>query len=427
VSKLLDFYKSILNVGSMIADENGIISAAVGNATTPQNVGNKRLVLPTREHMGKLDKSDIIMFNPMQENIMRGESEVMAKFRSNANLKLNLSLQTILGHLLVIASSTGLHDKLSGDHFELISLLKDVDEKTIDAYKSLIKAMPLGNIEKCFVHIYIKKSAMINGKSHRRGAIVVFPLYEELCKNETGAYGVKMRKRDHAAFKAVLERLFPGIATPNQFSRGSINDTAPSLDALLHAVMGIASGINAIVDDYCEVMPELKDLRYDDEWVSQLNDLEQFALDLRLTPPQEGNEGALVEKAAPTPPPIANVAPPVYRPAQTAPGYPAGYGAPAPYQHQEVGPVVNETGKVDFNESIRRIPQLAAMAGGSGAYGYTPALPPGPMSNRMGTPAFARATQYPAYGGYPNNPGMGNGYPNAYGGGYGGGSLGGGI
>ena len=431
MSKLLDFYTHILNAGSMIVDENGLISAQVANATTPQSVGGKRLVLPTKEYMAKQDKSEIVLFNPLHENIMRGESEVMTKFRGNANLKLNYTLQTLLGHLLVIASSTGLHSQLKPDQFELISILKDVDEKTNETYKAIVKAMPLGNIEKCFVHIYIKKGANLQGKNHRRGAIVVFPLYEEITKaindGVSSVYGVKMRKRDLATFRNVLEKLFPGIAEANSYSRGSVSDTAPTLDALLQAVMSLASGINEIVDDYGHILEQLKDLRYNDEWVNDLNDLEKFAIDLRLTPMQAGNEGTLpVTQAAPViPQQIQNVAPAPVAPVQQqwipqqqqpvyAPQQPA-YGAPAPTP----AVVTTSTGKLDFAESVRRSPQLAAMAP-AGGYGYgnpyQPAPPPGPMTSRMGVPAFMQPSGpmqmgypnggYPQYGGYPQQ----NGY-----------------
>lgn len=434
MTKLLEFYKHILDAGCMIVDDAGMISAKIGNATTPQSVGNKRLVLPTKEYMAKQDKSDVVMFHPMHENIMRGESEVMAKFRNNANLKLNYSLQTLLGHLLVIASSTGLHSQLKPGQFELISILKNVDEKTNDSYKALVKAMPLGNIDKCFVHIFIRKSAVVGGKNHRRGAMVLFPLYEELVKsiekNEPIIYGVKMRKRDVLVFKNVLDYLFPGIATPDAYSRGSMSDTAPTLDCLLQAVMSLASGINAIVDDYGDIQESLKELRYEDEWVSELNDLEQYAIDLRLTPPQQGNEGSTCA-AAPaqfTPAAIQNVA----APAMTAPMQyhqpPMGYAQPGMYGQQPMpqmptGPVVVTTanGKVDFAESIRRSPQLAAATAMSmpGAYGgqYQPAPPPGPLANRQSVPAFARPAPMGnpgGYGGYQQPPG----YPNQYAGGY---------
>ena len=423
MSKLLDFYTQILDAGSMIVDDAGTISAKVANATTPQSVGGKRLVLPTKEYMAKQDKSDVILFNPLHENIMRGESEIMVKFRGNANLKLNYSLQTLLGHLLVIASSTGLHSQLTPKNFDLIAIMKNVDEKTIESYKSMVKAMPLGNHDKCFVHIFIKKSAVVNGKNHRRGAIVLFPLYEEIVKaqsvNEAIVYGVKMRKRDLVVFKAVLEHLFPGIATPDSYSRGSISDMAPTLDCLLQAVMCLASGINGIVDDYGHIVEQLKDLRYEDEWVSELNDLEQFTVDLRLTPPQNGNEGTTAPAVQQfSPPAIQNVShapvqmPPVWAP--PAPAWPQqpGYGQ-QPYMPPQ-GPaiVTTSTGKVDFAASIQRNPQLAAATVPPGQYGnqWQPQQPPGPVSNRQGVPAFARAPVSPmqgygnGYGGYGAQP-----------------------
>lgn len=394
---MLDFYKSILSVGSLTSTQDGLISAEIDNAVAPFTVGGKRLVLPTAAHLANPNKDGVVLFHPLSENILRNESEVMARFRSAVNLRINYVIGSLLHELLVLATSPGSHHKLKPDQFELISVFKDADEKTLLTLQSLLRAMPQGNIEKSFVHIFIKKGAMINGKSHRRGAIVSFPLYDELCKNETGAFGVKLRKKDHASLKAILECVFPKICEKDVYSKGSHSDTAPTLDALLLAILGLASHINALVDDYTDALEDIADLRYADEWVSALDNLEQFANEIRLIPMQSGNEG-VVDRAVTQQNPTAaspvqqNPTPQVLQmPPPTQPYYNNPGQAYAPQMAQvQSGPteVTTSTGLLDFAATLRNNPAMAPMG-----QMYPMQQPNGPVGARMAEPRWA-ANQY---------------------------------
>ena len=384
--KIVDFYKSILTLGCLTADETGLISAEMESTKVPLMLDSKRIVLPTRENMANPDKSGIVLFHPLAENIMRGESDVMAKFRSAVNIKLNFTIGTILQEIVVLATSPGMHHKLKSDQFDFLVLLKEADEKTITSLQQVIKSMSIGNTDKCFVHFYIKKNAIVSGKNHRRGAIVTFPLYEELCKSDTLVYGVKMRKKDHAALKAMLMYIFPKIDEKDTYSRGSLSDTAPTLDALLLGVLGVASHINSMVENFEAVIEDLSEFRYEDDWVAEIDNLAQFTNELRLIPMQAGNEGGVAAPAQPTPH-LQNVA---------APTAPAPYQSltalnnnqnaylPPPQMHQNSGPAIVKTnaGTIDFAATLRSNPQYAPVGNQ-----YAPP-PPGPMAARSGPAAW---------------------------------------
>ena len=401
--KIVDFYKAILSIGFMSADNEGLVSAEIAGSSVPVTVGSKRLVLPNRENLANPNKDGMVLFHPLNENLMRGESEVMVKFRTNVNLRMNYSIGIILQELIGLATSPGI--TAEPNQLELLALLKDADEKTLVAYQQVLKAMPQGNAEKCFVHFFVKKNAVINEVNHRRGIIVTFPLYQELCNNETGAYGVKLRKKDHASLKAVLEHIFPKIGKKDAYSRGSHSDTAPTLDALLLAVLAVCSNINVLVDDYGNVLDRIKEFHYDDEWVPVLDNLNQFANELRLVPMQNGNEGSVEPKVPQVvSTQLQNVAPPqlMQMPTvQPTQGYAQVQMAPA----QQAIPMTS-SGKLDWGAVVHSTP------GGAGMMPYgPPMLPPGPVSSRMQDPSWARNPgffQAPVmnqgfnqYGGYP--------------------------
>ena len=416
--KIIDFYKSILSLGNLTADQDGMVSAEMNGTKIPLMVNAKRMVLPTQAHMSNPNKDEVVLFHPLAENIMRGESDVMAKFRSTINIKLNYTIGVIIEELTILATSPGMHSRLKADQFEFLALLKESDAKTVEAFQAVIKAMSIGNTEKCFVHLYVKKNAMINGKNFRRGAIVTFPAYEDMVKSEVSVFGIKLRKKDFAAFKAILEYIFPKINEKDAYSQGNISETAPTLDALLLGVLRVASHLNSMIENYESVLDDLTELKYDDEWVPELENLAQFTNELRLIPMQAGNEGAspgVTTTAVPPAGQLQNVAPPVAH---------VPYQAPAPLQQQQpqyINPsqmqqqsgvnVVKTTNGIDFAATMRNNPQLAPPM--INPYGgmYPQAMPPGPIAARNGAPAWDRPNMAypPQQQMYPNGQPMGMG------------------
>ena len=159
MTDLISTYKKILKTAGLISDKNGLISAEVNGSTVPYTVGGKRLVLPTRENM--MNVSESCVFHPLQENILKGESAVLSKFRRAINIRLNLVLGSLIGELLTLITSVGDHQKLTPDQSELLSVAPNADEETLKRFKDILKAMPLGNVEKCIVNIYLKSGGVI--------------------------------------------------------------------------------------------------------------------------------------------------------------------------------------------------------------------------------------------------------------------------
>lgn len=388
--KIVDFYKQILSAGSLVADAAGNVSAMVESKTIPFTVGSKRMVLPTKEQLANPNKDNVAVFHPLEENIIRGESEVMTRYRAAVNLRLNYVINHLLLELITLSTSPGMHSKLTPNHYDLLAHFKDADEKTIQAFEALMKAMPMGSVEKCFAHIFIKKNAIIGGKTYRRGAMVSFPLYEELEKEGTTVYGVKLRKKDHAAFKGILKQIFPDMDIKNHYSRGSASDIAATLDCLLAVVINLASYLNGLIDEYGDLLEDIKSLRYEDEWMPEMANLTQFTNELRLMPMQTGNEGSHEVAAAPAPVgQLQNVAPPALPQPVMVPAPSYTYAAPP------VSAPVTQSGLLDFGAMLRNNPQLAPQMPG-----YPMGMPPGPAAARMAQPRWAGPQQQmqPTYG-----------------------------
>lgn len=310
MSKLIDFYKQILKLGGLIADKDGLVSAVIEDESVPFTVKGKRLALPLKPNMAKTD--DLVIFHPLNENFLRGESDVMQRYRSAINTRLNYVIGCMMEELLTLITSAGEHQKLTPDQSEVLSVAHDADENTLVRFSQLMKAMGVGDKEKCFVNIYLKKTATIKGKVYKRGAIVSFPFYKELAKKEKTVYGVALRIKDRDSIMKLMEFMIPGIADEEAYNRGSSGDLSPFLDALLKGVIGIASNISSISETYKDFLPGYDQYQYGSDWVDAMDNIHLLEPEIRMIPMQAGNEGST--GALPTSAPAAptlSVMPPV--------------------------------------------------------------------------------------------------------------------
>lgn len=438
---LLKFYGELLDSAGLKHDKDGYISSMEGNKPVMVKMTGfkdlKRLVLPTDGQMSNLvGDSKCVAFHPGSENIMRGESEVMAEYRSALGIKLNFSFSLLIAELLALAAEPARHAKLKPDQHEFLSHVKKADEQTLNTFAALLKQMPLDQTVKQFVHIYLKKAARLKGVNYKRAAIVSFPLYKELKEMPDGdrVWGVKLRVKDRESLISVIEYVLPGLVQDESYSRGSSSDVAPSLDALMRSYVALGSNINDAVDLFGNVLASAKELALPSEWMDLMNDQDRLARAVRSIPPLSGNEG-LVNKteaglvhqdhqattvAAPVAAPAATT--PFVPPSAVAPAYtgfppvatPQGYyPSMTPQQQQPLpAPVVTANG-VNFNSIIASNPTVRAATGAM-------MVQQAHLQHASYASAAPRWAQGGGYAQGPNTPTMyGNNGGGAYGGGRG--------
>jgi hypothetical protein len=379
--KMLDLYKSILKAAGYTVTEDNYISRVLPDGkVTPATIKGKRMVLPTQEHLS--NPADKVVFHPLSENVLRGESAVLEEFRRSMNIRLNVAIGLIAYQLLRIASSTAIHSQLSPDQQDFLSKVKHADERSLEDFRKTMKAMDLTQTQKAFVGIYLKRGGIVNGKKYGRAGVVSFPLYEELTKGSHEVYGVKLRVKDIATFKALFEYMIPNIDKKEAHNRGSDSDVAPYLDSLMKAVMTIAAPINDLVELFRNQLddPKAEDgdgaekvtetLRFEDSWVETFENLAVLVPEIRQVPMQAGNEGQPSKTGVTTP--VATTTPAPHQMATPLPAAlmsPQGF-QPAPpvwanvAQQVSTGPVVTARGGLDFDSVLRSNPALAQATGG---------------------------------------------------------------
>ncbi|MNU19681.1 hypothetical protein D3C71_79140 [compost metagenome] len=414
--KLLDLYVAMLDLAKIKVTEDGFLEQRVMGERKPAVLKGKSIVLPTRDQLTTTDWTNRTRFHPLNENVLRGESDVLTFFRKSLAIRANLTIALVAMKLLELATSPAEHGKLSPEQAEFLSKVKNADEKTLDVFVKLIDAHPANE---SFVSIFLKRAGQIGGRRHARVGVVSFPIYQAL-KAGGDVKGVKMRVKDRESLIALLEYMIPTIDKGEENYRGSDSQIAPFCDALMKSMLVIAAPMNAIVElfrnQFDDSEGEADSLMFNDEWVEAFDNLSVMKNEIRSIPMQDGNDGTAIDvdgtavamsaapaavaapvaaPAGPTPGSMhaqiygtpAAPAAPVY-PGQAAPMHghpPPGYYNPhAPQQHQHYpnpgygapgypppghapAPVVQDTGRgLDFNSLIRANGQLAATVGAIG-------------------------------------------------------------
>jgi hypothetical protein len=296
---LIDVYKSLLSTAGMSADSDGFISIQLAGADRKAFlVKGKRLVLPTDTQLRNPDFTNRVVFHPLSESILRGESEVVTAFREALVTRLNFIIGYVAINLLDLAVSTASHSKLGPDQADFLMKIKDSDEKTLLALQKITESMMVGDSSKAFVHLRVQKNGTVGGTKHRRVGIVYFPFYEEIKKvpapkEPNEIYGVKLRKNDRETFKALMEYMVSKIEKDNVWMFPSDSEIAPTMDALMKSVIAVGDSVNTVVDTFQDYIEGSTDLYFNGDFEESFKDLNKLHTQIRMIPMQPGNEGRI--------------------------------------------------------------------------------------------------------------------------------------
>lgn len=363
--KLLEVYRSILNYAGLDTDSDGFISAIIGDDRSPAMLNGERMVLPLDAHLR--NPKDKVIFHPLSENILRGESDIIIKLRDVINIRLNYTFGIVCCGLMHLAASTELHHKLTPDQSELLIALGDVDTTSVKNFMSIMAEAIKNQANKLYLNIYLKRGGTINGKRYSRAGIITFNFFEELSKDVTELYNVKFRSKDRLTYlklyQFILSEIKPGCT---DYNRGSDSTVAPYLDALMKTSMTIASRLNDILEQYKDFIENAEDILFNGDWVETFENLNDLNSEMRLIPAQVGNEGAVMQADKPAPPAASVLPVNVPTTAPTLPmSYPANQYQPAPPQ---LPPVREHNGRLDWQSVVQHNPMVGAAGNALGGY-----------------------------------------------------------
>jgi hypothetical protein len=103
-------YTHILQSCGCVVDDKGFVSINKKDLFDKDNepliISGARLVLPTREHLSLSDPENTLIFHPLHEHAMRGESAVVQHLRRMISTRLSVTTSAIMSSLLDTVAST---------------------------------------------------------------------------------------------------------------------------------------------------------------------------------------------------------------------------------------------------------------------------------------------------------------------------------
>lgn len=234
---LLEFYTSMLeSLGFEVAD-NGKLSINLidgdsqdGTVFTQPVEVNKtyQIYLPTKKLVsgGAEDSDDKLLFHPLSENILRGESTIQAVMRKVMRVGLTMDIINILKTLTRISANPELQEKFSTKaQVKVLSQIGPMSSKAIDHMDQLcgIKALEaLGPILSVHAHK--------NHKDYESKRVTIFTslVFEQIDDVKQTIAGVKIAtKKD---FKAITNLLKVVLSKFNFVSES--NGVVPFMESL---------------------------------------------------------------------------------------------------------------------------------------------------------------------------------------------------
>ena len=267
-STLNEFYEKVLLSTGLVVTEDGYVKAPLrGRSKVSDNItfNGKTLVLPLRQHFDTMTdiidgKKELIkvIFNPLREDVIKGDSDSLVKLKSMIEVRLSHSLNNIFAAIISLALNKEKQKHMSLELTSLFASMKEaknqnitnvIDENTLEKFKKIASTLVVPSNTKGIIHFYLKKGGMLNNVKYNRLAMSSFPLYDELDKyvKDGSVYGVKLRPKDVKVFKIIYEYIFNNINVKDYYTFGSTDKNSPGFISLFKLYISIVERLNELI------------------------------------------------------------------------------------------------------------------------------------------------------------------------------------
>lgn len=305
MSKLLTFYEKVIKSIGYEADAEGFIRVANGKKSDLVKIGDKFLVLPTKDQIANMTRVEDgvvhttkVLFNPLKEDIVKGDSESLKKIKTTMEVKLSFTAATIFELLLKLGGNQELQKKASLDVNSFIGTLKEargtnvrevIDEGSLDRWGKLYQQCIKPTSTKGLLHMFIKKGGVVNDVKYNRLSNMGFPMYRALSDmgpKDKNLYGVTLRTKDIKVLKLIYEYVFLNIDTPEYYMLGSMDTNSPGFVSLFKLYLTVGNRFNEILNSLDFMKEEIIDIAKLDLDIdfSELDNTAKFAGEIALIP-----------------------------------------------------------------------------------------------------------------------------------------------
>lgn len=261
---LQDFYTRVLGSMGLPVDGDGYVYTSNADDKMMLTVSGKPLVLPSKEHLNTLlvtnESGEIelskIPYNPLNENVVKGDTESLKRTKLIIEKKLGASLAVAGELLLTLASNPALQKKTTMElnkflgktnEAQNVGIKKLVDDSSIDSWAKIYENS-IGTPKGAF-SIFLKKAGTYEGAKYNRLATAESVIYADLLEavKDHPVCGVKLRNKDITIFKLIFEFLLPDMDSKNTIVVGCNDNESPGFISLFKLFIKIATRTNEII------------------------------------------------------------------------------------------------------------------------------------------------------------------------------------
>jgi len=266
MNEISKFYKDLLESLGLIVDDKGLIYVQAHGIKKPLDIKGVPLYLPTDENVNTTVElvngtptPVKVLFNPLEEDVMKGTNEGFTKLKNIIELK----MLSVIGNIGISMLSIMTEDNSKMDDMELIKFVNVlsknktsnrkqlVDNKTVALWVNLYEKI-ISRQDHRYVKIYIKKGGVIDGVKYNRVGTITYPFMEKfeeaIGRKEKKFLDHKLRKADIDTIEALFNYMFVTLEPKDVNQFGSLNKKSPSLHTLLIAYDSLYKRLRPIID-----------------------------------------------------------------------------------------------------------------------------------------------------------------------------------
>ena len=280
INQLRDLYKSQLESLDIYDVGDGYLSRRLSkDEYVPYVILGRRVTLPLDEFVrAATPTAEHIVFHPLSEDVLSGQSPVMRSLRLLVLNKLNDTIGKLAGAILIIMADTKSHSSLTAAQMTYLKTLPSVDEKCVANFNKILDEVESSGGKK-FINIYLRRGGQVRDVSYKRKASVSFPIVDELNSDDQTIYGVSgLRKGDIKVYKALFDLILPDADVQDTYSAGSNSNVATYYHALLTAFYVVAGVLNVTSRALDEPIKKLlgESLIINLDWFEDFQDFNKF-------------------------------------------------------------------------------------------------------------------------------------------------------
>jgi len=251
-NKFKEFHEKMLDLVNVVATDDHYLvfnKRMPGKMDRPIQCEGKNFTLVN------YDVPDEIPFVLYPEQLLV-ESPSFDTYRQLMAMQLNtrfaLTMMLLLRFVFTFRQADVELDPLMPPAAEFLKRIRDLemDSHTPLGFQRLLQRM--SEKSPTLLKFATARHHVLEGVSYKRVTHVTTPLYEQLLDLQPGddIDGLKIRQKDRAIFVSLMEYILPDIQKVRGFDRGSNDEAAPSLDALMRSALLIGDRLDQVRFDF---------------------------------------------------------------------------------------------------------------------------------------------------------------------------------